>query len=301
MSLRLSRAAFVVALLCAGAAHAQPNDKDRAAALFREADQAADRGEPAEAASLYAEAYRIAPHAITKYNEALEWEKARERALAADAYEVALAREELDALRKRDARLRLAALKKQLAYLRVNEPAGARISVAHVSGATVPTQIHLPPGEHEVRIELGDCQRSERISLRAGTSRDFSAACAAPPPPAPSAPPPPPKPSPKRRPASTLRRDAGWVVVALGAAGGFSLLPLSQTAIDANDQWKDSGLTDDAAYDRAVAFRTATNVVLGVSAAVVGVGLTLVLLPTGDEEAAALHITPRGALVRWRF
>ena len=73
-------------------------------------------------------------------------------------------------------------------------------------------------------------------------------------------------------------RDAGWVVMALGIAGGMSLLPLAQTALDANERWKDSGLTDEAAHTRARDFRTATNVTLAISAGVAGIGLTLVLL-----------------------
>ena len=74
---------LIVVFVMSGAAFAQDDPKARAAELFRQADEAADRREPAKAAELYAEAYRIAPHAITKYNEAFEWEKARERARAA--------------------------------------------------------------------------------------------------------------------------------------------------------------------------------------------------------------------------
>ena len=274
---------LIVVMVMSASAFAQDEDpKARAAELFRQADQAADRREPAKAAELYAEAYRIAPHAITKYNEAFEWEKARERARAADAYEDALERDELDDSRRRDARLRLAALKKQLGYLRVVEPVGARVSVAHVSEAPAPTNVHLPPGSHSVRTELGNCRRVEQVTVRAGASHDLSVACAPEPKPVKPPPrPPPPRPSPTsgvRKPTSTLMRDAGWVVMALGIAGGMSLLPLAQTALDANERWKDSGLTDEAAHTRARDFRTATNVTLAISAGVAGIGLTLVLL-----------------------
>jgi hypothetical protein len=293
--------ALAIVSVAAPARGDEADDKARAAELFRQADEASDRGEPDVAAGLYARAYRIAPHAITKYNEALEWEKASERPRAADAYEDALDRGELDASRVRDARLRLAALKKQLGYLVVTSPIGATVEVAHVRGAPVPTNLHLPPGDHEVVVTHADCQRGFKVTMTAGETHELEAECE-------PAAKPPPRPPPKRRPPPDKRgpnwmRGFGWATVAIGIAGGLSLLPLAQTTIDANDRWKDSGLTDEGAHEKAIDFRTATNVVLAASAVVFGVGLTLVILAPDEDasESATLVLTPSNASLEARF
>ena len=90
-------------------------------------------------------------------------------------------------------------------------------------------------------------------------------------------------------------RDAGWVVAAVGAAGALSAIPLGVIALDANADWKD-GLTDEDAHQRALSFRTATNVVLGVSAALLVTGITLVLVSPKSPPRAT-----RSGTVSLRF
>jgi hypothetical protein len=298
MNGRLFALTAVAALALSRAAAAQPEEKARAAELFRRADQAAARGSAADAARLYAEAYAVAPHAITKYNEALEWDKAAERPRAADAYQAALEGRELDASRAADARARLTILRKQLGYVTLSAPAGGTVSVAHLTDAPVPSRVHLPPGQHEVRVRLGACERQQAVTVRAATTHDVALVCAGAPAiaPAVAAPPPVPRPDAPAPPPSTAMRDAGWVMAAVGAAGGVSLVPLGVLTVDANDRWKASGLTDEDAHGRAVSLRTATNVVLGVSAAVLVAGVTLVLLsPSTRVGASQLPRASRGA------
>ncbi len=247
---------------------------DHAAELFRSARTAAEAGEPKRAALLYAQADAIQPHAITKYNEALEWERDGELARAADAYTLALDRRQLDTARVSDARRRLAQIQARVAAVHIIEPIGARVSVAHVVDAEIPTRLHLAVGQHDVVMRDTGCRATKTIDARAGAELDIVMVCASA---ARAKPFPIPSPEPKQAP-SRWQLGLGWTLFAVGAASALSLPPLAVVAVNANERWKDSGLTDDPAREQAVTFRAATNVMLGVAIASTGVGLTLILL-----------------------
>jgi hypothetical protein len=268
------------------------------------------------AARTFEEAYRLKPHPATQYNAALAWEKAGALARAADAFESALDSEGLDEGRATASRERLAALKRQLGYVFISKPLGATASIAHAENLPIPAKIHLAPGKHELNVRRSDGTTStETVTVRAGEAVQVSVEGGGL------------NPSPiepdvgeggKPNPGDPAGADAadgscsqctwGWVAiggaaVAAGVGAYFGLKTLSE-----RDTFEDSDRTDDAAHDRAVSARTASNVAFGVAivAGTVGVVLLLTGSRDGDKKETAktrteLRLGPTGISAALRF
>ena len=251
---------------------------------FLEARAAHERGEFEEAAALFEEAHRIAPNASVKFNAGIAWDRAGRLARAADAYETALQLGGLEESQATEASTRLAALKQVLGTVRIEEPVGAVVSVAHVDRATIPVRLHVEPGTYKLHIE-GDESRSTDHELRVGAGEVATVRVTLPEAkPVRSAPPPRPRPAPAKPPPvrdqpPPSNAQATWGWVALGGAVVLSgaAIFLGINALDARDEFENSGNIDRDAHDRAASLRTWTNVAWGGALVTGGLGLFLVL------------------------
>ncbi len=175
--------------------------------LFRSGEEAYAERRFRDAASAFDEANRRAPRGATAYAAGVSWHEAGEPARAADALALALATGGLDDESRVDARTRLGRLSPLLATVTVDGPPGARVTLAHVTGAAVPLKIHLAPGRHFAKRADVAGAPSIKLVVAAGEPArvvltDASVIEDDPPPP------------------SSVARTAGWV--GLAAAGVFS-------------------------------------------------------------------------------
>ncbi|OJY25743.1 MAG: hypothetical protein BGO98_34555 [Myxococcales bacterium 68-20] len=241
------------------------DDARSAGELFRSGEEAYAERRFRDAASAFDEANRKAPRGATAYAAGVSWHEAGEPARAADALELALETGGLDDESRVDARTRLARISPLLATMTVDGPPGARVTLAHMTDAAVPLKIHLAPGRHVAKRADVAGAPSIKIVVAAGESArvvlsDVSIVEDDPPPP------------------SSFTRTAGWV--GIGAAGVFSAsaVVLGLATLKARDDFSDSGNTDASMRDRALSFRTMTNVAWAAAAASGLGGITLLVL-----------------------
>jgi len=275
-------------LFCAAAAlAAEPSDqKTLARERFGEASAAHARGEYLEAARLFEEAHRLAPAAGAKFNAGIAWDQAGDFPHAADAYETALEMGGLDQQDAKQAESRLGALKQMLGALRIEEPPGAVVSVAHLERASVPARVHVRPGSYQLRAEIGSHTTTMRISIGAGevktvrfdkpgsggvvepttkpaeqrpanTDRDL----------------PEDRPKPTR---SSAQKTWGWIALGAGVVLAGTAVYLGTRTLNARDEYNDDP-TSHSKYDKAIALRAWTNVATGGAVVAGGVGTVLLL------------------------
>lgn len=290
---------------CTASSVAAQDPVEQAAALDREARKAFEQEDFAQAAKKFADAYRVVPHPATLYNEAMAWDRGGQLARAADAYRRVLDEKGLDDARAQAAKDRLGALEHDLAVLRIQEPAGAKASVAHVQDALVPCVIHLTPGSHVVTVIRPNGETTRRtVEARAGQDVEFLIEVAPPAPPEPQ----PPQPPAPVEPAEEDGTTATWGWVALGSAVAFSgaATYLGVQTLGARDDFESSDRLNADDRDRALRYRTWTNVAWGAAAVTGTVGVVL-LLSSGEgkrDEApstASVRLTPTGAQAAWTF
>jgi hypothetical protein len=282
-------ALFCLTLAAAAPAWAQ-SPEDSAAAMDQEAREAFGRGEFKRAAERFEEANRLAPHAELRYNAALAWDKAGEKARAADGYEAALRQGGLDEKRANVAKSALAGLKQTLGYVKFVGPIGGVLSVAHLEHAPIPAQFHLAPGNYDVAVERADGSTGTRsIQVRAGevVSAELEAE-------KPVLGDPSPVPhsaavtedAPKESIGSSSQATWGWVALGGGVVlGGVGAYFGTQT-LAAHDDYEASNLTDADARDRGVRDRLITNVAFAGAVVAVTVGGYLLLTSGGSESSA---------------
>jgi tetratricopeptide (TPR) repeat protein len=272
--------ALAVSLAASAVSGAEP--PSQAGREFDRGAAAAARGDYLDAAAAFMRAYELAPHAAALYNAALAWQAAGDRPRAADAYERALRMDGLASAQAKDARNRLEALERTLARLDVSGPQGTAVSVAHAERTPTPAQIHVEPGEYAMHVWFAD----GRTELKQVKARIGSIELRLEPPqePAPSASTVPPKIEQPVASGSTSR-TLGWVALGTGVALGGVTAWLGVTALDARDQYNDSGRTDRDAYDRAGSYRTWTNVALAGAVVLGATGLVLLLKPASKQPS----------------
>jgi hypothetical protein len=288
------------ALLWGAPASSQPRT---ARDLDQEGRAAFERKEYVAAARAFELAFALAPHAGTKYNTALAWDKAEQLGLAADAYALAVQMGTLDDERSRASQARLTTLTQVLGLVVVSGPTGSSVSVGHATSVAIPAQIHLAPGDHELVVRLSDgTTQRRRVSLRAGASEQVMITTA----PAqlsPRASPVPPVsgdgPAPASHPGSTSR-TAGWVMVGVSGAAAGAAVALGLGFLGTRDDFNDGGRTDADQRDTLVALRALTNVAWGVSAVAAGTGVFLLVTAPGPSSTATSSATaprlPRAAI-----
>lgn len=283
--MRAVYACIATLLVAAHAVAADPANVERARKLEDEARREFARGNHARAAELFDQANRLTPFPEFRYNIAFSWDQAGEKARAADAYESAVRLGGLDEDRAAASGSRLAVLKRELAYVRVVRPAGATVSVAHVERAPVPVEIHLPPGQHELVIELPG-GRVQRQSIEASAGQTSTIAVEPEPEPIDPLPPPaapPADPGERDRAGSSSTRTWGFVALGTGVVLGGVAAYLGLRTLDEKDQYEESGFQDRDAYDRGTTLRTWTNVALAGAIVSAGAGVTLLVIGSGSS------------------
>lgn len=286
---RVSLAAALALSVCASSAATEGTAQ--ASKQFDRATKAAARGDYAEAADAFEQAYRLAPHGATLFNAALAWEAAGDRARAADAYAGALDRGGLADSQEKDARKRLRALESRLGRLDITGPAGTLVSVAHAERVPVPVRVHVDRGQHEVRFwppgGKGQVRLvtagAEPVELRFEPAGDTARK----------------EPEPRKpeqehqlpqRPSASV---AAWTAIGAGVALAGATTYLGLEALSARNEFYDSGRTDAHAHDRAESLRTWTNVTLVGAVAATGLGVYLLVR---TPEAATSPSSARASL-----
>ncbi|HZO14505.1 MAG TPA: hypothetical protein VFB62_14630 [Polyangiaceae bacterium] len=263
---------------------------DRAKATAERARSFAASGAYEDAAKAYAEAFRLVPNAVVKYNEAESWYAAGQAAPAADAYEHALKMETLDAERTTRSKKLLLELERKLGVLVIE--GGGTISVAHVRGLRSPARIHLPPGTHTVVVESGADRHERSVTIVAGRTSPLVLPDAPPPKPAPVRPRP--RASEREEGVST-QRIIGFTGLGLGAAAGIASAIVGGIFLSELDAFEDGGRTDAELRDRTLTLQVWTSGTAIAGAVFTAVGVLLVLTaPNGAEDAA--RILSRGGI-----
>jgi hypothetical protein len=280
------------ALLFTSAFRAQAEGQEQEAArLEGEGREAFKRGDFPLAAKHFDAANRLSPHAELRYNAALAWERAREPARAADAYEGALRQGGLDQGHQKRAQTALAGLKETLGYVKVPAPISGVLSVAHLTQAPIPAQFHLVPGQYRVQIEGPDGSKiTKPISVKAGEVITVEVENASSEPAGtvrrPTTTDEPKETAPEDRPVTTSSSKSTWGWIAIGAgvvSGGVAVYFGTQT-LKASKDYEDSDYTDVSARDRGVRNRAITNV--AIAGSVIGVGVGAYLLLSGPSKSA---------------
>jgi hypothetical protein len=165
----LAIATLLFALMHSPAAGAQ--DADDAAEMFRDAERAFASESYLDALRLFRAAYDAAPHPTVRFHIARSLERlGRLREAWSEMTEVA-ATAGLTAPQRRDAQRQVERLRALLVTLRVDgAPEGVGVLVDGVPMCTLPCEVPIDPGEHDVAIEDATGRASMRVSgLRGST------------------------------------------------------------------------------------------------------------------------------------
>ena len=264
----------------------EPDQKALARERFGEAREAHARGEYLEAARLFEEAHRLAPAAGAKFNAGIAWDQAGDFPHAADAYETALEMGGLDQQDAKQAESRLSALKQVLGALRIEEPPGAVVSVAHLERASVPARVHVRPGSHQLRAEIGSHTTTMRITIGAGEVKTVRfdkpgaggvVEATQPSTERRSANTRPDQPDERPKPArSSAQKTWGWIAIGAGVVLAGTAVYLGTRTLSARSEYNDDR-TNHSKYDKAIALRAWTNVAAGGAVAAGGLGTVLLL------------------------
>jgi tetratricopeptide (TPR) repeat protein len=263
-----------------------------AAELFEAASAASARGDHVAAATAFEQAYRVAPRGATAFNAAVSWEAARQPERAADAYARALQHDDLAPDARQSAQARLIALGAVLGHVVILAPADTRVDIERVRGAKSPVSLYLRPGVHMVVLRDARGVRLTRtISLTAGEVFNLDLRPSVAP-----APPPNPRPAHSREPTEARPpnpwRTAGFVALGAAVALAGTATYLGISALDARDEFVDSGETSRSAHDRAASLRTWTNVAwAGAGIMATTAGILIFVVPT--------HHDAQGPRTRW--
>jgi hypothetical protein len=290
----LAAACCVALWLVASSSSAQPLEQARE--VEAAAREAFANGEFSQAAERFAEAHRLVPSAMTKYNEAQSWYRAGDRAAAADAYEEALRMGTLDVALTGKCQKRLAELDGVLGVLVIATPEGARVSVEHARFRTVPTRIHLAPGAHAVdAITVGEIEHTREVQVVAGQTVHLAF------PEDPATPDDTVILGEPREDPGEAQRIGGWVGVGLGGIAGIAAVALGASTLRAIGDFKETGNTDVARRAEAVKLRAWTNAAAVAGVVCGAVGFALVFTAPSDEVAAALVLSPTagGVQLTW--
>lgn len=258
--------------------------RDEAKSLDERGREAFSRGDYRAAADAFARAHALLPHAATLYNEALSWERAGELARAITAYGAALAMRTLDEPRARASEDKLVELRGSVGRLRVDEPAGGRVTVGFHRDVPLPAQLFIDAGESRVTVELPtggsvvrviDVSGGETMVLAVDRPAGEAAVPVSPPPGAPS-------------PGSVP--VAGIVLLGVAGATGVVSVVLGVQTLEARDRFEASARLDAGARDEAIALRAATNITAGGAVIAGAVGLWLVLAGSPGSAGASSTI-----------
>jgi len=306
----VQRTCFVVISLAMAIApspvvRAQTLETNRATAakLFREGAALFARGEFAAAARAFEASHQVIPRAAPIYNAALAWDAADDAPRAADDYEAALTRTDLDlhGAVAQKAQGRLHELEMTLGIADIAAPSEARITLGQVNRVPPPVHLHLRPGRYRVVIEFAAGDRQESlVEVQAGARSSFTATSqpSTPrPPAAPSSESATPRPPPETPPQLGVdaRRTAAFALLGSSGVFGGSAIAFGVLTVRNLDAFRASNDLSPSLRERAVVFRTLTNVawVTAGATAVTG-GVLLVTIPWRTTVTTALSVDTQG-------
>jgi hypothetical protein len=257
-----------------------------AAELFEAASAASARGNHVAAAKAFEQAYRNAPRGATAFNAAVSWEAADHPARAADAYARALGHTDLAPDARESAQEHLSELRAVLGHVVILAPADTTIDIEQVEGGSSPVALYVRPGVHVVVVRDARTVRLTRsIDVAAGEALDLDLRSTAAPPP----------PVPMRAPRSQAveahpvpLRTAGFVALGAAVALAGTATYLGISALDARDEFVESGERSQSAHDRAASLRTWTNVAwAGAGLMAAAAGVLILIVPTRADTHAS--------------
>ena len=249
-----------VALLPTRSLRAQESG-ETAAVAFQRGSAAYERGDYADAAKAFERAYALRPHAAALFNEARALERLGDAPGAADAYEQALARDELRPQDKADCQARLSALARTLGSVLITGPAETRGNIGSLQQAPLPIRAHLATGRYELSLVRKDGQRATvLVGVTAGRQTQLRIGEHG----APW--------SDARTPAAMADHPTTWKVPTSAYVTGAAALAvtglgayLGVAGLQARDEFDASQRRDQGARDRAVRLRASANVAFGVA------------------------------------
>lgn len=296
-----------------GAQPAPPEEQDspeklKARALLKEGVRQLNEGKPAQALTLFDEAYAIFPSAKILINVGRAHVVLGHPAEAADAYQRYLESPDAEAQWIEVARDALVELDRSLGRVAIHvEGAAADVEISIDGGPWVVPRVgvlRVKPGEHVIRARDGERTVEQQVSVGAGaqetvelylTAPDANPAeTPAPPPDEPALAPPPALSSEPRAPSRWTGRRKGAVVAAavgVGMIGGMSVLGLR-----ASSEWDDAQAQDDDALRRDAKSHADQATILG-AVGILSLGAATFLWITGappERTSVAAHPLPGG-------
>ena len=253
-------------------------DPRGASQFFRAATRAYESGDNKAAAIAFEHAYRLAPRGPAIYNAALAWQLAGEEARAADAFALASKSSDLDAAKVANARSELTRLERLVGRVDVDGPSGSTVSIAHAVKLPLPAHVHVSPGKHVLSaFHPSGSTFSKVVDVGTGAVVNIVVPAAEPAPP----------PSSVRaaNESGSALRPLGWLLAGAGVLGAGVAIYCGVRTLDARDEYAGTKYTSQSDYDRAFAFRTATNVAW-LTSALLAIGGTAALVVDRTRKAA---------------
>ncbi len=280
---RASRLWVVVAVVAAPAVAAgqRTPDEEQASRLFRAGLEAFRADKYETAAQTFEAANDRIPSGAALFNAGRAWRQSGDVPRCLDAWERGLATRELTSEQETYVRRTMLELQGEAARLTI---AGrGRVTVSHVRDRALPAVTWVAPGAHTIRVVRNDAPVFETtVRVSGGAERQVTV------------------PGPALLPAEVTRVEdgpssgrkshlstIGWSLTALAGGAAIAGGITGALAVDARDDFLDSGRLDVAARDRASNLQTASNVTWTVGACALVGGLGLLLGPLifeGDAD-----------------
>jgi hypothetical protein len=290
--------AAVVALAVSGVTRAAAAaGSERAAAIFRQGQEAFAHKSYAAAAAAFEQAAELAPHPSAWLDAAEAWELDGSFARAAEDCDRALSLPDASEGHRHEAEARLARLTPKVATLdlRASRPGLVRLDGA--AELRAPGKHRVAPGHHAIAVEGATTPAPISIDAKAGETAvidlDPPAPRAAEPAPPARADDTPPAPPPEAHRGPPL---ATWVAFGVASAAGATALVTGAMTLSARTDFTNAPSID--ARDRFYRVRTITDVAWGVAGAAAITGAVLWLTaPRPDGSGVGLTLAPGGVFV----
>ena len=301
----------VANLVAATSAWAQgATDEREAGRLFRAGVAAFRAGDFEAAARTFEAAHDQVPSGAALYNAGRAWRQADDLPRCLDAWERALASKELTSDQVGYVERTMIELRARAAKLVIDGQ--GQLTVAHVQNRRLPATVWLPPGKHTMVVIRKDESRYETsVRIDGGAEERLQVpgpvaenAPAAPPVAAGALAVPPPSD------VSSVAPVIGWTLIGAAVAAAAVGTTTGILALDARDEFIDSGRLDIDARRRADDLQTGANIAWAVGGGALLGGLAFLLGPVlfGDNAAPSstdrppafdAHTEPTKAIVRF--
>ncbi len=290
----VAAALFVTLAIARAPSSALAAGSERAAAIFRQGQEAFAHKNYAAAAASFEQAAQLAPHPSAWLDAAEAWELDGAPARAAEDCDRALALPDVAADHRHDAEARLARLVPKIATLDLRSTRAQLVKVDGAGEVRAPGSLRIAPGRHELAVvDVASAPaRTIAVDARAGatTRVELDPAPSAPPSRGASAPlaPVPPAAS---APTHSGPPTATWVAFGIGAAAAGAGLVVGAMTVSAKSDFTSTPTI--ASRDRFYRARTVTNVAWGVAGAAAVVGIVLWITTPRAQASASVTMGVR--------